>query len=294
MPPSRSQPIAVASHAASPPDPLPAGIYFRRLSSYTPCHHVDDGEARGLCTDPTHAVIASEIASTSLDARRVASRVATLPLSPGYPVVTHSDEVGIAGERRGIVFVLGLFANEAAATALRQRLGAGSEVVRLLDDEQAQARAERFAAGADHGPQATRLRSGAGVTVYRGVMQPPLDDDDGELELPPDGGEPDRHLPLQPLCTLPAGSPVLARPQRWSFGYYSWLPVTCDDGRPGWVRWSETMMHTTVTRVPGEDRFEIIRLVGAECDSPIFEIHAYTPERGPGRLIAGNVGGGPC
>jgi hypothetical protein len=276
-PPAATNETAAEAPERALPRPQPGGMYFR-LHNYRPCQSFPDELSGSQCATPTHALISGVY--DDIDAvRRVWRAVGALRLAPGYPLLTHSDDLGMADERVGLVVVLGLFVDPDDARAWKGQVDrkVPSETVPLLDNDAAFA---RLPDSLDR-PYATRVRPGVEVSAFRGSKS-----DEEPYEVPP-GGE-----PREVACTLPGGSPIIADRQRLSGHYYEWMPVTCPDGGAAWVEWRATLAHGTVFRVGSPPHEELFQLVGAECDAPRWQRMPWSEERVGDPLLVDSFGGG--
>src|SRR5690606_26325797 len=120
-----------------------------------------------------------------------------------------------------------------------------------------------------------RITSSAAVPAYASVVV--TDPDSPPLLLPPDHSEDKGETADSPqtkeVCSLAPGAVILSANEQLQFGFYRWAPVTCPDGTGAWVRWQHTSLGVSVRRVG--DHHEVIRLMGAECDSPWFETWTF-------------------
>jgi hypothetical protein len=271
-------------------EPLPSGVYYG-LHTYRPCIHIDDvDDSAPICTPPTHVVIAG-VHPAAKEAERAARKADALDLAPGYPFVVHTDDLGI--EPPGIAVVVGQHRSASDAEAWRAAFDGHltTTVVALPDPETAFSRRDATDAVTMLVARIEGHEGEGAVTVYGSVM---VEGHDGKLHARVPTHTEERGVfhdepQTQPICELAPGTVVEARERDVS--YYDWFPVTCSDGEhaKGWVRWKDTTLGTVVLRV--DDHHEVIRLVRAECDSPLFETRRYEhPSEKP--LLALATGGG--
>ncbi|MEM6989831.1 MAG: hypothetical protein AAF721_05025 [Myxococcota bacterium] len=221
---------------------LPATLTWR---GYTICGMND---APTPCEDATAAVVDGVLAESV--ARERLGGLAPEGLAPGYPMVVHSDELGLSdASKRGVVIVLGLFASETAAKAWRDAERPKAEVATLASPK---AFAERTRRAADTSV-VVRIRPGTPVAAYA----------DGELE--PTTEPPSARTPL---CTIDGGVFSVVSMEAHDEFVYSSAPVTCPGGVDAHVRWDDTMSMTVVGQAKaGPAHWQVVNV---ECDSPQY------------------------
>lgn len=237
---------------------MPAGTYFR---GYDTC---------GGCNTPTHVLLAA-LVDTPAAAESVVAALPETSRRPGYPMVLHTDELGLADERSGIAIVVGLFDDAEAANAWAVHDGGRATVVPLLDDDKwwsvphGSARVVRVAV-----PMAKAYDRRA---VDR--LETELQDREWRTLEEAHTGLRERVLALDPVCTLAQGSiqlwtPNDAEPTPW----YQWVPVRCGDVL-AYVAWRDTWLDSSVVTTEG-DVYEVVQVAGAECDSPVLRRWSFT------------------
>lgn len=230
---------------------LPAGVYWG-VESYSPC---ELDLAAELCVPPRVAVVAGVFGDVAAAVAAV-ERTAGAGLEFGYPLVVHSDELGLVDEdKRGIAVVLALFAADAEAQAWIGEHAAISKpaVLPMLGPREAAARR-----GESEGPHDVVVRVRAGKTL-------------GGVD-----------------CPLPGGSFSVATASDVSAEVYDTVPVRCPDGRETRIPWQHSLVEAVHVRT---DRGRaLVQLVGAECDSPAFRRWPVGDDgvaKGRGKLLAG-------
>lgn len=230
-----------ATGAAAPerpaplPDPgidavLPAGVYWH---PYSPC---DLRRAPKHCIDPSHAVI-----DGTYDVEAARERLPTLSregLAPGYPLVVHTDELGISEGHPGVVLVWGLFASEAAARRWQGDHRPDAKLVAVdVRDKGDDAREQQHVV--------VRIRPGRGVPAMR-------------------GGKPGCKLREHDFFVEKS---VTMEDLRIEGGDFE---LRCPDGKPASVRRQDTLFEatygTTDTGTPALWQLDMV-----ECDAGIFK-----------------------
>lgn len=279
--------VRVAAARGSADEPLPAGIYYRH-HSYQPCNYLDGvSETDGICTTPTHLLVAVFHADAAA-AEVMARRADMLDLTPGYPFVAHRDELGVVGDAHGIAVVVGQFASREGAQGWQAVLDGQlpTQIVSLASSDEAfadlpQGQPTRVAA---------RIVSVSEVSAFASVAPA-----ESGVSLPPNHDEEKGHSADEPLtpqvCTFARGAVVVADYEQLQLGFYEWMPVRCPNGREAWVHWLDTTLGVSVRRVG--DAYQVIRLLGAECDSPWFETWPFSSvEPTPPKIAQAPRGGG--
>jgi hypothetical protein len=241
---------------------LPAGIWYRG-HTYSTCWD---------CPIP-QAVVVLDIFGDPAAAERALAAIPAGTLPPGYPLVLHTEELGLEEtSREGIAVLLGLFETMEQARAWRAKTAAAfplAEAAALAPEDEA---FERWLGM--QGRRVVRIQPGEPVPAYSIPDAEALlvavhcreygGDADGPCPVPP---------AVQPLCVLPPGAVFVTTDDEIGGLYYDWLPVRCGD-RPAFVAWRWTMFASTV--IPQADGTWILRqTVGAECDVPNFEEWAF-------------------
>lgn len=249
-----------AARTPTPVAPLPAGTYFR---GYDTC---------GGCTTPTHVVLAA-IVQTPQAAHDVIAALPTKSLSPGYPLVVHTDEIGLVDPQRGIAIVVGLFGDAEAADAWAAELGVRTTVLPLLA-------ADQWSPRASGNTRVVRVAVPTANAYERRAVErieAELQDRQWNTLEEADRALRERVLALVPACTLALGSLQL-----WTSNddhripWYQWAPVHCAD-REAYVAWRDTWLDSSIVQAsPGVH--EVVQVTGAECDSPILRGWSWTAQ----------------
>lgn len=240
-----------AASAESPARPLPAGTHFR---GYDTC---------GQCDAPTHAVVAG-IVDTPVAAEAAIAALSRVPSDPGYPLVVHTDELGLVDTQRGVAIVLGLFADGDAASAWLVHAGTSARVVAL--------EGQAWAPSTDAPTRVVRIAvPTAKAYDRRAVLQIEAELEEREWNTLVDRQQAlrERVLALAPTCTLAQGSIQLWTPRgddglRW----YQWAPVRCGD-TDALVAWRDTWLDSSVVPT-GDGEHIVVQVTGAECDTPLL------------------------
>jgi hypothetical protein len=266
---------------------LPAGLYFRS-GSYVSGRCPD-------CPRPTHAALVGVHALPG-DAERAARAVPPEALPPGYPWAVHTDDLGLADDRRrGLAVVAGLFASLADADAWLAAASCLRGLVRL---------APLLEAAPEEGPADPPARRVAVVQVGPAGPVPayaPADLDRLEEAVPDTGGDADelRRVAarrLAPVCHVPGGA--LFTFFHGEHGYADevyryrrqWAPVRCA-GRLAYVPWTATLLESLVTREP-DGSYRLHQVISVECDRATWDEWPYDARgrRGRGRAFAARGG----
>ena len=236
--------------------PLPAGLYFR---GYDTC---------GDCEMPTHVVLAEVLATPGAAEAAVAAIPAAATSTPGYPLVVHSDELGVVGGDHGIVIVLGLFGSAQAADAWAVAHAPRSRVLALLDNE-----------SDVEGAKVVRIAAGVPVAAYdrRAVerVDASLEERTWSTRAEWTAALRAGVEALEPACMLAPGAIQLWEPDVNFTHWYAWAPVQCGDVE-AYVAWANTSLTTTVIPL-ADGSHEIVQVAGAECDTPILARWPWSP-----------------
>ncbi len=257
-PPPAAAPPAAAKQAEPPPlrPEATAGLYWE---PYVTCYDCDRPDA----------VVAYVVS----DAREARAIVAALDgkLAFGLPYVVHTDDLGITP--RGIAVVIGNFGDRAAATA-----AAATAPVIARHHAVVHGLTENDELGTPHDPPSH-------VTVVdRGAPVPAWSkrDVDRATAAMNDSEDPAAHETLvaehawvarelakrTPLCVVKPGDMFVV--QESELRYYAFAPVRCG-GRLAYIPWTKSLLGHAVI-VPDRERgtgYQLIQVVGAECDSPV-------------------------
>jgi hypothetical protein len=199
---------------------------------------------------------------------------------PGYPFAATSDELPIANHGPGLIIVLALFAERAAAESLRRRPGPETTLVELRPIEQAQ----KQAVPPENVPFDTFLASRSAVVELIEVAPAWAKSDLEALEkrlneatwlpLPRARTRRERELAkLAPVCTLPSGRLFVTNQAALLTFREGYAPVTCPDGRQAWVAKASTRLDSVVLRT--EHGAIRVQTVLVECDSPVFQLRPF-------------------
>jgi len=242
---------------------LPAGIYFRG-HVYSTC--LD-------CDDPGAAVVL-DVYGDPPAAERAVREVPPERLPFGYPLVVHTDELGLEeSPRAGIAVVLGLF----------RKLEQAQDWLSRNPDAFPQAQARALADTDAAFERWLQLPQRRVVQLQAGEPVPALSEDDARvwtdyLECAEHSADLTSCPPLprpdpQPMCELPAGAISVLREEEIDGFYYHFVPVSCGEQR-AYVAWRNTVFGATV--IPQQDgTYRIVQTVGAECDAPEYEEWSY-------------------
>jgi hypothetical protein len=281
------QPAVAPTVAAKPAEPPPmrpevaAGLYWE---PYATCYD---------CDRPT-AVVAYVVS----DAREASAIVDALhgKLAFGLPYVVHTDDLGIAP--RGIAVVIGNYGDRAAATEAATaapviaRHHAAVHGITTADDR-----------GPSHDPPShvTVVDRGAPVPAW---SKRDVDRATAALDKTED---PAAHATLQaqhawvqrelanlpPLCVVKPGEMFVV--QESELRYYEFAPVRCG-GQLAYIPWTKSLLGHAVI-VPDRARgtgYQLIQVVGAECDSPVEGTWRYDHQGRHDDSDGGLVAVGSC
>jgi hypothetical protein len=235
---------------------LPAGLYFRngylRYATERDWPDPTCAAALGPFTDEAAADRALQVGAPAAGA-------------PGYPLVLHTEQLRLADrDAYGVVIVLGLYADAAAARAHVAASGlVEARVLPLMDFESSLA-AENWAAGDGtdrFGPvkYVVRLAPGPAVPAYARAGMEALD-----ARRATDTDE----SPIAPACMLEAGSWfVVGYEELWEVGR-RWAPVRCG-GEPAFVPWTATLLETLVEPLAGGG-WRMVQVGDVSCDVACF------------------------
>ncbi|MCA9705367.1 MAG: hypothetical protein KDK70_05940 [Myxococcales bacterium] len=274
---------------------LPAGLYFR--NGYVRCEG---------CPTPRWALTTGVL--TEVEAARRSLLWAKERSEPdGFPLVLHTDElIPLDRSREGIVVVLGLYERETQARAAAERWASTPvepiepiEPIELMDPEDA---LEIELGGGEAQWQARRfvvqLDAEEAVDAY-----PPAEIREGEQWLSEqvwrsyEEYRERRAAMLESLpvrCQIPPDRVFVSTAGRYDddgiYAPYDWQPAACEDGRPAYVRQTDTRRHSIVRPGPGPGPTSVIeQVILVECDSPTIERWPWAHgrrERGTPVLLA--------
>ena len=255
--PERPEPASPEVAEASLPDwsaLLPAGLYFR---GYSTC----DG-----CPEPGAAALIGIYESLE-EARAAMESVPEGALPLGYPMLAHTDEVGLVNKARGVAVIAGLFRSPEAASDWRSAQEgalARASLEALLDWDGLVARRDEIFADhpTDDLPERfiVRIDAPGPVEAYSlDAIRTHYEEKDWDSE--PSG--------LAPMCTVKTGDVFVGDMDPSKLIHYRWAPITCG-GESAVVRWSHTLIGSTVARKP-DGTYTLTQVVGAECDAPFFQ-----------------------
>jgi hypothetical protein len=256
---------ALADPAEPLPDVLPAAVMVTPNS-----FHGADYRDCADCPSASAVVIAGPFATLS-EAQRAAERFTGL--TPGYPLLAHTDQLGLADDARGFVAVAGFLASlDEAARWQAARLPGRADAVALAMGGEHYARldvlySDRTVTPIPHKAVVTIDQPG-GTDAWAAA---PLRARWGRGEPPVDG----------PICRIESGASFVVESVE-SLLFYDWAPATCD-GVAVYVPWRSTSLAATVQPHP-DGGHEKIQAVGAECDSPSFAGWRYGPD-GQGEVL---------
>jgi hypothetical protein len=260
-----------APRTRSSPTALPAGIYFR--------HHIYS-TCPG-CPTPG-AVVLLGVYPDIASARRALAQISTA-VPPGYPLVVHTDELGIVPSElpaEGIALVGGLFESMDHAREFFAHQSS-ARVVPLMSADKAFADLRRKHGDARRNRFIARIGAGPPVPAYdRSGIDP-----QGE-EVPVIGQESPE---LEELCRIPPGSIFLVRHED-VLHHREWVPVDCE-GKPAYVRWTDTLVEASI--VPRLDgTLCLIQVMSVSCDVPELGYYRYDAQGRQSPSGATRVG--PC
>lgn len=233
-------------------DVLPAGLYFR--DGYL-------GAAASSHQRPAYAVLAGIYPSPELAAPMIAQLRQRADLAPGYPMVVHTDELGLEAPDEGVAVVVAMLAGEQAAQSwVEGNDRKGWPIKALLTAEEARERASHHdarrvvvrvspdAPALGHDPA---LITAAEEAMWEGAGADPL-----EVRPPT-------------RCIIPPDALFVVAQEDLYRGDYRWVSVTCEDGQPAAVAAQETLLHTLFLPGP-QGAYERVQVSGVACDSPSF------------------------
>ncbi len=239
--PAPVSPVALADNPER--GVLPASLTWR---DYSICGE-DDRPKR--CVDPVAAVI--DGVYDEAEARKRLQALSSEGLAFGYPMVVHSDELGLEdASLGGVVLVLGLFASSSAAEHWRDEGHKSAKVHGLLrtsalhERQSGKKRAQEYIVA--------RVRPGNPVPAY------------GVGDLSPTT---QKAVARKAVCEIPGGTFALVDKDVLDETYYQSLPMTCPDGTGAFVRWDDTLMMSVLgERADGSPGYW--QVVEVECDQP--------------------------
>ena len=214
------------------------------------------------CAVPSHAVVHG--VHPSLGA---VTLVGVPSVELGYPLVVHSEELGLSDDsQHGVVVVSGLFASQDDAQRFVRERGSGV-VEALATPEEYR---KRFGSEPDY--RIVTVTQGGPVPAFSSVPDQQL-----WQKTPPN-----QTVKAASDCSVPAGARFALHREVVLEHYYAWVRVTCD-GKPAYIRWIDTLLDATV--FSSKDGPAVRQVVGAECDSPLVWEWPYTGEgkSGPGK-----------
>ena len=276
--PGAPLPAAATAPLRPPAGVLPAGLYFRN-------GYLRQASERAW-SDPTCAVALGPFTDEA-EADEALGRCATGAAGPGYPLVLHTEELRLADrDAYGVVVVLGLYADAAAAEAHRAATGLAAARVLPLMDYESSLGVEDWVApdGTDRcGPVklVVRLAPGPAVEAY---SRQAIDELDARRETDAD------ETPLAAVCTLEAGSWfVVGHDELWEVGR-EWAPVRCGDAT-AFVPWTSTLLETLVEPLESGG-WRMVQVGDVSCDVACF---CEWPVREDGtRVVEGNDPASGC
>lgn len=227
---------------------LPAGVFYFR-HAYTPCKNTT-WSAKG-CDVPSVAVVdgiyTEAKARTRLNSIGVGTQYAN-----GYPLVLHTDEIGLKDtSKSGVMIILGLFANGNAAKEWQTKTAPKATIMTLKEPGITTNDPDKV-----NQKRIVRIRPGASVNGYKDT---PFKKDE-DMMNPPD------KMP-EGICKVAAGSFVVTSD---NLGYASKpKPAKCKDGKDVVVHYNDTLLNAMI----GEDRqskWKVWQLTYAECDTGYF------------------------
>ncbi len=254
-------PVAITDDAI-----LPAGLYFR--------HGYLAPRAAGA--PPARFAVLHGVFATPAAAEQA---VAAIPgLAPGYPMVVHTDELGLTDPSvQGVAVVAGLYADPAAAA--QAATGPGLSVAPLLDADAAHRRAIGLGDAADPTAprlQAVRLRPGGSPAYARAAIEAAEEAHFNYADVP--GPDP-LASPPEPLCHLDGGRVFLATGADHALDPYRWAAVDCD-GQPAYVPRERTLLGTLfLPLATGGAR--VVQVARVECDTASFRHWTEPPQAPP-------------
>ena len=249
--------------AASAAEPTPAGVYFWDYG---------DAVCEG-CPEPAVAVAAGVFA-TPAAAERAVRRWERRRLAPGYPLVAHTEELGVS-KPSGIAVILGLFAAEKDAREWMSRRWKGLRLLTLGDPHEL-----------GHQDSWEPLRV---VRMDRrkaqAYKQSEVDQIYQTLGAARKGVEALRKL--KPICEIPAGKIFVTRNP---YAADLWAPVTCGK-TPAYVPITATLFRAVIRKQKNEIRLH--QIVDVECDMPYIDSWLYDPAKGRSPLPKATYMPGP-
>ena len=232
---------------------LPAGLHFRQ-------HTFNTCTKPSRCAAPKAAVLVGVARTAAGAERRTAQAEQVRPaLPPGYPLVVHTDELGLDDATLdGVAVVAGLFLTAADAHRWKGACATLHPTARVLPLATSGEALTRLPTGMLRRHYVTRISAGPPVPAYA----------EQDLEqLHPVAGAPR----VAPMCTLKPGRLFIfnTRHVRW----YKWAPVRCGN-RKAYVRWTSSLLASTVMRRPHGKTLlrQVTRVV---CEHPQLSTWRY-------------------
>jgi hypothetical protein len=244
---------------------LPAGLYLR--NGYLESAVTEQGWPL-----PTHAILLEG----PVDEAGAAEAMDGIPagaLDPGYPLVVHTDELGLVDPGlEGIVLVVSLQESLEKAEAWLAGRDVEARIEPLLDEEGYWKRLGLL--DDSQSDELSGLPRFMVVQVDAGDPTPAFARDrvDGVMEGMGDRckAEDLHDVPPWPeLCQVRGGAVFLMDVRQYQRGHwYHWAPVTCE-GADAYVSWRATRLGTVILP-SGPAAYRMIQVGGASCDMPCY------------------------
>lgn len=240
-------------------DALPAGLYGQWPYESAVCEY---------CEAPRHALlwaVHADPEAARADVENLTQK--DLDLQPGYPLVVHTDELGITPDGYdGIAVVLGLFATRDDAEASRDDLGLGAQRLSVIDvpglDEMRDFRGEHDI------KRVARVHRDA--TAWRVTDVERLMQDKPGIAYAPSP----KLLTIEPAdCEVSTGR-LIVTPQFVDKWGYRFVETTCDD-EPVVIRVADTLLRAVVIYELSEKQWVSKQVLGVECDQPVVGQRAW-------------------
>lgn len=251
--------LLAATALASPSAVLPAALPAPWTSFHGSGHQQGPAATATVYLGPYSSLAAASAAAGALSGA-----------APGYPILAHTDQLGLAEPGRGFVVVAGMFATTADAAAWQGSHLPSGTVGEILP---ALARYQRLDA----------LYAERALTPIPSVVVFSIEQPGGVSALRASDvlsrwqkGE----RPVgEPLCHIAQGTAF--HTEATALLWYDFAPVQCGDAA-AYVPWRATTLTASVH--PHADGYALVQVVGAEHDSPSYAGWRFGPE-GRGALL---------
>ena len=293
-----SRPATLTSATSTPAIPAltrPPGLAPAGLCGIAP--YISTSAACSTMRPPTH-VVAYGPHDDAVGTERALARASALGLAAGYPLALALDDLPVRSLRgqRGLLTVLGLFAERADAEAFHRQLPADARLLALevgeLQDYWTSDPNER---PRDHVVQVIE-DTPAWPKDSLERLERQLNEAMAQSEqwLPWDQLMERRRAALDQLptrCQVSAGRVFRHTGDSIYHMLRVYAPVRCDDGQEAWIPWATTNLETAV--VPHAEGSVSYQVANVTCDQPLLVKREKREKRPPVVAIAAVGSCGP-